>query len=69
VRRWQVRDGRGFGLAFVPAHDEDEAINVFLGWQMHGFVYWHGVPPSDPKTLHAVPGPSASDELPPHGRM
>jgi hypothetical protein len=50
-----VRDVRGFGLALVSAHDEAEAVNIFLGQQLNGMVYWHGVPPSDPKTLHAVP--------------
>jgi hypothetical protein len=62
--KWQVRDERGFGLALVTAHNEAEAIHIFLGWQLNGMVYWHGVPPTDPKTLHAVPGPSASGELP-----
>jgi hypothetical protein len=51
---WQVRDERGFGLALVPAADAAEAVNTFLNWQLNGMVYWHGVPPSDPKTLHAV---------------
>jgi hypothetical protein len=53
--KWQVRDERGFGLALVRADDEAEAVNIFLNWQLNGMVYWHGVPPSDPKTLHAVP--------------
>jgi hypothetical protein len=55
MKVWQVRDERGFGLALVPAHDEAEAVNIFLGWQMNGFVNSHGVPPSDPETLYAVP--------------
>jgi hypothetical protein len=54
MKLWQIRDERGFGLALVPAHDEAEAMNIFLNWQLNGMVHWHGVPPTPREKLHAI---------------
>jgi hypothetical protein len=54
MRLWQIGDKRGFGLALVPASTAAEALSIYEAWQLNGMVYWHGVPPTDPKTLHAV---------------
>ena len=42
-------------MALVPAHDEAEAVNIFLGWQLNGMVYWHGVKPTPREKLTAIP--------------